>query len=185
MTGVQIAVDDGHALFARSRPYCSHECARDPSVQPTACKPAPGTIWVDATVPNSLQLQVGDPLLLGASTLRIARIILFEPDRAPGILAEVEADARRYIAQGFTMVGIGNDQGLLVKAADELRARFWGPQAGKTGLEREAPRMRGHVKEGVNRVTAARVRWQLVKQRDTGKRLCRVLIFPLPLRPLS
>ena len=44
--------------------------------------------------------------------------------KAPGILAVVEEDAKRYIEWGYTMVGIGSDQGLLIKASDTLVARF-------------------------------------------------------------
>lgn len=45
-------------------------------------------------------------------------------NKAAGILAPVNADAQRYLDAGFTMVGVGSDQGLLVKAADDLAARF-------------------------------------------------------------
>ena len=44
--------------------------------------------------------------------------------KAPGILAVVEEDAKRYIEWGYTMVGIGSDQGLLIKASDSLVQRF-------------------------------------------------------------
>ncbi len=44
--------------------------------------------------------------------------------KAPGILAVVEEDAKRYIDWGYTMVGIGSDQGLLIKASDSLVQRF-------------------------------------------------------------
>jgi len=46
--------------------------------------PAPGTVWVDPALLDALQLKVGDPLLLGDATLRIARIIVIEPDRGSG-----------------------------------------------------------------------------------------------------
>jgi len=46
--------------------------------------PAPGTVWVDAAVLDSLGLQVGDPLLLGDATLTVANVILIEPDRGAG-----------------------------------------------------------------------------------------------------
>jgi len=46
--------------------------------------PAPGTVWVDAAVIDSLGLQVGDPLLLGDATLTVANVILIEPDRGTG-----------------------------------------------------------------------------------------------------
>ncbi|MDI9332013.1 MAG: HpcH/HpaI aldolase/citrate lyase family protein [Alphaproteobacteria bacterium] len=44
--------------------------------------------------------------------------------KAPGILAVLEEDAKRYIEWGYTMVGIGSDQGLLIKASDSLVQRF-------------------------------------------------------------
>ena len=51
-----------------------------------AAGPAPGTVWVDAQVLDSLQLALGDALLLGDATLRIARVISFEPDRGAGFV---------------------------------------------------------------------------------------------------
>lgn len=44
--------------------------------------------------------------------------------KAVGILAPVEADARRYLELGYTMVGVGSDQGLLTSASDQLAKRF-------------------------------------------------------------
>jgi 4-hydroxy-2-oxoheptanedioate aldolase len=44
--------------------------------------------------------------------------------KATGILAHTEADGRRYLEAGFAMVGIGSDQGLLVRASDDLLKRF-------------------------------------------------------------
>jgi 4-hydroxy-2-oxoheptanedioate aldolase len=44
--------------------------------------------------------------------------------KVPGILAVVEEDAKRYIEWGYTMVGIGSDQGLLIKASDALVQRM-------------------------------------------------------------
>lgn len=44
--------------------------------------------------------------------------------KAAGTLAVVEADARHWIESGFTMVGIGSDQGLLARSCDELVKRF-------------------------------------------------------------
>ncbi len=46
--------------------------------------PVPGTVWVDASVLDALNLQVGDPLLLGDASLRIAAVLLQEPDRGAG-----------------------------------------------------------------------------------------------------
>ena len=76
------AVSDGYPLRGRLQ---LREAADGP-VQALAVAPARGTVWVDAAVLDSLQLQVGDPLLLGDASLRIARIIVVEPDRGAGFL---------------------------------------------------------------------------------------------------
>ena len=46
--------------------------------------PEPGTVWVDAPVLDSLGLKLGDKLLLGDAALRIAKVIVIEPDRGAG-----------------------------------------------------------------------------------------------------
>ena len=43
--------------------------------QPTREIPASGEVWVDASLLDALGLKLGDPLLLGDTSLRIARII--------------------------------------------------------------------------------------------------------------
>jgi putative ABC transport system permease protein len=75
--------------------------APDSPVQSVAAKPEPGTAWVDAAVLDSLQLKVGDALMLGDASLRIARIVVVEPDRGAGfvnfaprvMLSEADLDA--------------------------------------------------------------------------------------------
>jgi putative ABC transport system permease protein len=49
--------------------------------------PAAGTVWVDAAVLDALAVQVGDPLLLGDATLRIAQVLRVEPDRDAGFMS--------------------------------------------------------------------------------------------------
>jgi putative ABC transport system permease protein len=49
--------------------------------------PAPGDVWVDPALLDSLGLKVGDPLLLGDARLRIARVITLEPDRGAGFMS--------------------------------------------------------------------------------------------------
>ncbi|OBQ86042.1 HpcH/HpaI aldolase/citrate lyase family protein [Mesorhizobium sp. WSM3873] len=44
--------------------------------------------------------------------------------KASGILAPVKADADRYLAEGFTMVAVGSDLGLLARGSDALIASF-------------------------------------------------------------
>jgi putative ABC transport system permease protein len=48
--------------------------------------PEPGTVWVDPSLPEALNLKMGDTLLLGDARLRIARLIVVEPDRGAGFL---------------------------------------------------------------------------------------------------
>ncbi len=59
----------------------------DAVLRTVAQAPAPGTVWVDPGVLDALQLRVGDPLLLGDTELRIAALIVLEPDRGAGFLA--------------------------------------------------------------------------------------------------
>jgi putative ABC transport system permease protein len=53
---------------------------------PTRAIPAPGEVWVDAPLLDSLAIKVGDPLLLGDASLRITKIIVSEPDRGAGFM---------------------------------------------------------------------------------------------------
>lgn len=46
--------------------------------------PAPGTVWVDPGLLGALNLKLGDLLLLGDASLRIAQSIVSEPDRGTG-----------------------------------------------------------------------------------------------------
>ena len=54
---------------------------------PTRDLPAKDAVWVDASLLDSLNLKLGDNLLLGNSTLRIDRIIVQEPDRGAGFMS--------------------------------------------------------------------------------------------------
>ena len=49
--------------------------------------PERGTVWVDETLLDALQIKVGDALLLGDASLRIARLIVVEPDRGAGFMS--------------------------------------------------------------------------------------------------
>jgi putative ABC transport system permease protein len=74
------AVSDGYPLRGRLR---LSEGLGTPEAM-VAAGPARGTVWVDASLLDSLALKVGDDLLLGDAVLRIARVILAEPDRGGG-----------------------------------------------------------------------------------------------------
>ena len=56
--------------------------------------PTPGTVWVDAAVLSSLNLKVGDALLLGDASLRIAKVLVVEPDRGAGFRLRAARDAQ-------------------------------------------------------------------------------------------
>jgi len=49
--------------------------------------PERGVVWVDAAVLDALQLKMGDTLLLGDASLKIARLIVIEPDRGAGFMS--------------------------------------------------------------------------------------------------
>jgi putative ABC transport system permease protein len=57
-----------------------------PEVSQTGA-PEAGSVWVDPPLLDGLGLKVGDPLLLGDASLRIARLIVNEPDRGAGFLS--------------------------------------------------------------------------------------------------
>ena len=58
--------------------------AADGPLLNVAAAPEPGTVWVDASLLEALQLKLGDPLLLGDTELEITRLIVVEPDRGSG-----------------------------------------------------------------------------------------------------
>ena len=49
--------------------------------------PAPGTAWVDAAVLDSLNLKLGQTLLMGDASFKLTRIIVQEPDRGAGFVS--------------------------------------------------------------------------------------------------
>jgi putative ABC transport system permease protein len=49
--------------------------------------PERGQVWIDPGLLDALSLKVGDPLLLGDATLRIAALIAQEPDRGAGFMS--------------------------------------------------------------------------------------------------
>ncbi len=49
--------------------------------------PERGTVWVDAALLDALSLKIGDALLLGDASLRIAQVIVIEPDRGAGFMS--------------------------------------------------------------------------------------------------
>jgi putative ABC transport system permease protein len=77
------AVSDGYPLRGRLKlRNAPGEPERD-----SAGAPEPGTVWVDASLLDALQLKMGDTLLLGDAALKIARIVSVEPDRGAGFMS--------------------------------------------------------------------------------------------------
>jgi putative ABC transport system permease protein len=66
----------------------SLQVADTPQGPPRAVRngPAAGTVWVDAAVLDALALGVGDALQLGDARLRIAQVIVQEPDRGASFI---------------------------------------------------------------------------------------------------
>jgi putative ABC transport system permease protein len=54
---------------------------------PTSQIPQTGEAWLDAPLLDALGLAMGDRLLLGNASLRIARVIVTEPDRGAGFMS--------------------------------------------------------------------------------------------------
>jgi putative ABC transport system permease protein len=77
------AVSEAYPLRGRLRVKASAEGAE----QEIQGAPERGTVWVDPALLDALGLAVGDALLLGDASLRIARIIVVEPDRGAGFMA--------------------------------------------------------------------------------------------------
>lgn len=59
----------------------------EPSGAAPAGGPPQGSVWADAGVLQALGLKVGDTLLLGDASLRIAAVIAAEPDRGSGFVS--------------------------------------------------------------------------------------------------
>jgi putative ABC transport system permease protein len=76
------AVESGYPL----RGQLKVSTAPDAPEQGTREIPAPGSVWVDANLLDALGLKMGDSLLMGASSLKIDRIIMVEPDRGAGFM---------------------------------------------------------------------------------------------------
>jgi putative ABC transport system permease protein len=77
------AVSDGYPLRGRLK----LRNAPDAAERDFAGAPEPGTAWVDAALLSALQLNIGDALLLGDVSLKIARIVSIEPDRGAGFMS--------------------------------------------------------------------------------------------------
>ena len=77
------AVEAGYPLRGRLQTSVTAEGTGEP----TRDIPAEGDVWVDASLLESLGLKVGDMMLLGDTQLKIARIVVLEPDRGAGFMS--------------------------------------------------------------------------------------------------
>jgi 4-hydroxy-2-oxoheptanedioate aldolase len=78
--------------------------------------------------PNDLAANLGHLGEAGHAEVQAAIKMIHETatqaGKPTGILAPVEADARRYIEMGFTFVAVGSDLSLLGRNADALAAKY-------------------------------------------------------------
>ena len=132
------AVGEGYPLCGTLRvapaPQTADEATRD--------IPAPGTAWVDAALLVALNLQMGQPLLLGDASFTLSKVIVVEPDRGAGFMSF----APRVMINSADLPATG-----LVQPASRLTYRLAvaGPDAGVAQfvrwaeLEVEKPGVRG------------------------------------------
>ena len=99
----------------------------------TAVKNAPAIAAVDGVDglfvgPSDLAASMGfmgNPLAPEVQQkIEEAKTLILATGKWAGILARGASDAEVYAKMGFTMIGLGSDQGLLVKASDELVTQF-------------------------------------------------------------
>ena len=77
------AVEAGYPLRGRLQTSVTAEGTGEP----TRDIPAEGDVWVDSSLLESLGLKVGDMMLLGDTQLKIARVVVLEPDRGAGFMS--------------------------------------------------------------------------------------------------
>ncbi len=102
---------------------------------PSREPPAPGQAWVDAALLDALSLRVGDPLALGDAQLRIAGVIVTEPDRGAGFMSF----APRVLLHEADLPATG-----LVQPASRINHRF-----AVVGEDRQVRRFQAWVNEGL------------------------------------
>jgi len=89
--------------------------------------PERGTVWVDAALLISLNLQMGQPLLLGDASFTLGRIIVVEPDRGAGFLSfapRVMVNAADLPATGLVQPASRLNYRLAVAGDDAPVAKF-------------------------------------------------------------
>lgn len=120
--------------------------------------PAAGTVWVEAGLLDAIALKVGDALLLGDATLRIAQVILTEPDRGAGFMSfspRVMLNEADLAATGLIQPASRVTYRLLVAATD--------------GTLREDPSVREFVDWTESQLTAQALRGVRVESLEGGR----------------
>ena len=127
--------------------------------QAVARAPAPGSVWVDASLLDALGLKVGDPLLLGDARLAIAKVIVIEPDRGTGF-------------SSFSPRVMLNQADLeathLVQPASRIRWRFAVAADDARGAAGEEA-VRRFVEQVRARIDAGELRGMSIDSLDTGR----------------
>jgi len=134
--------------------------APDAPVQAVAASPTPGTVWVDAALLDGLQLKVGDPLLLGDATLRIARIIVIEPDRGAGF----STFAPRVMLAEADLAATG-----LIQPASRVNYRLAVAAPSTMSAARGEAAVREYVRWTEDRIKAAPLRGVRVESVQSGR----------------
>jgi putative ABC transport system permease protein len=130
------------------------------AVQTSAAAPAPGTVWVDASLLDALSLKLGDSLLLGDARLTIAKIIVIEPDRGAGfstfsprvMLAEADLPATGLVQPASRVnyrLAVAAPAAMNTAQGDKAVAEFVQWTEAQTKAQGTAQKMRGLRVESV------------------------------------
>lgn len=79
------AVPEGYPL--RGSMKVSNSAESNAGGSSTRDIPASGTVWVDASLLDSLNLKLGQTLLMGDASFKLTRVIVQEPDRGAGFIS--------------------------------------------------------------------------------------------------
>ena len=120
--------------------------------------PPRGSVWVDAGLLAALNLSVGDALLLGDSSLRIAGIVVVEPDRGAGFASF----APRVMLNAADLAATG-----LVQPASRVTYRL--AVASAAGGARGDAKVREFVQWTEQRIEAAPLRGVHVESLEGGR----------------
>jgi len=130
------------------------------AVDTLAAAPQPGSVWVDPALLDALQLKPGDPLLLGDATLRIARVIVIEPDRGAGF----SSFAPRVLLNDADLAATG-----LVQPASRVGYRLAVAAPDAWGAARADEAVRRFVSWTDERIKAAPLRGVRVESLQSGR----------------